>query len=215
MTGIREQNKQSFRRAAASLATSLVDGGYRSVLFASATPGEGCTTVVHEIASQLAQEFGLHTLVIELDVEYPGYAARLGMESAKSLAAIASGEQAMRDCIQTVPEGYSLIPGHDPTRATRRYVDLATTLRNMLSELENDYDCILLDTPPISDRAEALRLGAVVPRLMLVVEAGKTRSEVIDDVKRQLGSEGIAIIGAVLNKHPRFIPNWIYRWLIG
>jgi len=215
MKAVANRDKESFRRAAASLATSMADGGYRSVLFASATHGEGCSTVVHEIARQLVQEFGLRTLVIELDLDSPGSAVQHGIEGVKGVAAIAAGEQSARDCVQTTEDGYSLIPGHDSTQRTRRRVDLASTVRTILSELESEYDCVLLDTPPVSDRAEAMRVCAVVPRVMLVVEAGRTRAEVIERVKRQLDSEGVAIIGAILNKHRGYIPNWIYRWLMG
>jgi len=215
MAGVRAQNTESFQRAAASLATSMADGGYRSILFASAVHGEGCTTVVHEIARQLAQQFGLRTLVIELDLDQPGYAARLGLRGTNTVAAIAAGERTARDCVQTVAENYSLIAGHDPSRAIRPRVDLNATLGSILAELEDDYDCILLDAPAITDRAEALTVCAVVPRLMLVVAAGKTRSEVIERVKRQLEVEGVTIIGAILNKHRRLIPDWIYRWLVG
>lgn len=208
-------DSESFRRAAASLATSMADGGFRSVMIASATHGEGCTTVVHEIAARLAQDFHLRTLVVELDLDSPGYAADHGLEGMKGVAAIAAGEQSARDCVQQTRDDYAIIPGHDPGKADGRRVDLAATVRTILGELESEYDCVLLDTPPVSDRADVLRVCAVVPRLLMVVEAGRTRSEVIERVRRQLDAEGVTILGAVLNKQRRYIPRWIYRWLVG
>jgi Mrp family chromosome partitioning ATPase len=76
------------------------------------------------------------------------------------------------------------------------------------------FDVILIDTPPVLQHADAIAATAVVPNVVLVIEAGRTRYEMLDRVRSELSDAGATIVGNILNKHKRFIPGWIYRALV-
>jgi Mrp family chromosome partitioning ATPase len=105
-----------------------------------------------------------------------------------------------------------VIPGGSG-RAANPHPQLASGLKRVLSEVEEAFDVVLVDAPPLLTQADAIIAGTVVPRLILVVEAGRTNYEVLERVKRELATEDIRVAGTVLVKHKRFIPRWIYWWL--
>ena len=90
----------------------------------------------------------------------------------------------------------------------------ANMLRRILQEVEGKYDIALIDVPAILDSPDAIAAGAVVPRMLLVAESGRSRYEILQRVKHEIEGANIALLGAILNKHRRFIPEWVYCWLV-
>jgi Mrp family chromosome partitioning ATPase len=136
----------------------------------------------------------------------------LGLDATRSVSAYAAGKATAADCIQATASGVFVIPASNaPVPAAQ----ITERLRQLMRDVAIDFDCVLIDVPPILEKTDAMVIGAVVPRLLLVVEAGRTRHEVVLRAKKELQGEKVEIIGTVLNKHRHFIPLWIYRWLIG
>jgi uncharacterized protein involved in exopolysaccharide biosynthesis/Mrp family chromosome partitioning ATPase len=83
---------------------------------------------------------------------------------------------------------------------------------NLLSLWKREYRFVLLDMPAIEETigAGSLKLADGV---ILVVEAGRTRWEVIQQAKEILTQAQVNILGVVLNKRQFPIPEWLYRTL--
>jgi uncharacterized protein involved in exopolysaccharide biosynthesis/Mrp family chromosome partitioning ATPase len=83
---------------------------------------------------------------------------------------------------------------------------------NLLSLWKREYSFVLLDMPAIEETigGGSLKLADGV---ILVVEAGRTRWEVIQQAKEMLTQAQVNILGVVLNKRQFPIPEWLYRTL--
>jgi Mrp family chromosome partitioning ATPase len=90
----------------------------------------------------------------------------------------------------------------------------AAVLGRVLEEYGAQYDFVLVESPPVLESADTLIAASLVPRAVIVAEAGQTRYEVVERVRRDLERAGATILCGVLNKHQRSIPAWVYRWLI-
>ena len=204
----------SFRRAALFLATAVREEHLESVLFSSPRGREGATTSVLNIARELKDSFGIRPLVVELNRGRPALCRLFRLDREKTIEAI-DGDTTARACVQRTPQGLEVIPASDRKRDARRPFRIDETLRRILDEVRQSYDLVLADAPPVLDRADAIIAGDIVPRMMLVVRAGRTRYEMIDRIRRDLSSRNITILGAILNRHRRFVPAWIYRIITG
>jgi Mrp family chromosome partitioning ATPase len=98
-----------------------------------------------------------------------------------------------------------------PTGVVRELVE---AVAEMLKGTEAQYDIVLIDSPPVLETADTLVLGQLVPQTVLVVEAARTRYEVLERAKSELAQANMVLVGTVLSKQRRYIPNWIYRWLV-
>ena len=72
---------------------------------------------------------------------------------------------------------------------------------------------IVIDSAPIDTSDEGLELCAVVDGVVMVVEAEKTRSHVISNLKERIVRNGGKLLGVVFNKQHHYIPEWIYKQL--
>ena len=199
---------ESYRKAALFLSKMVADGR-RTLLFCSARRREGTTTAVLSLAHQLQDSYGLRPLVIELNRRKPAMARLFKLDPTQTLSDALDRVRPIADCIQTTASGLAVIAGAPGRSAHPR---LASGLARVLTEVEHTFDVVLIDAPPILRQADAIIAGTVVPRLILVVEAGRTNYEVLARVKRELTTEDIRIAGTVLVKQKRFIPRWIYWW---
>lgn len=204
---------ESYRRVAAFLATAVREKRFDSVLVASSTQGEGTTTVVARVADLLRDRFGLRPLLVELNQRRPVYARRFGLDPGLCLAAIAGGERPVKSCVQHTPRGLPVIVAGAARPGQEAETGAAVVLKRILSEVADDFDLVIVDAPPVLEQADAVSAGAVVPRIVLVVEAGRTSYEVVDRARQALAANDINVVAAVLTKQPRVIPEWIYRWL--
>jgi len=195
------------------VAVAVRERRYKSVLVASPSRGEGTTTISLSLAVQLRESFDLRPLVIEMNRRRPAFARLFGIDAKIGLTSIAAGESSVSKAIQPGPRGISLIPVGPRVRRGEPLPDLTRSLCRVLQETEENFDAILVDAPPILEDPDVVAWAAVVPRLLLVVKAGRTRFEVVERVRRELEDavNGFSVVGAILNQQPRFIPGWLYR----
>jgi Mrp family chromosome partitioning ATPase len=208
---MRSKDQASFPRTALYLANAVREGQLRSVLFASPSGREGTTTAVISIADELRQRYGLRPIVIELSPRRSALRALYRLDASSSLEEFAVGSKDLQACIHSTGAGVALLLSS--ANGCRPVPSIADMLRRVLHEIEGKYDIALVDAPAILGSPDAIAAGAAVPRMLLVVESGHTRYEILQRVKREIEAANITLLGTILNKHRRFIPEWIYRWI--
>jgi Mrp family chromosome partitioning ATPase len=75
------------------------------------------------------------------------------------------------------------------------------------------YDWIVLDCPPVTVYPDAVNLSAASGTGVLVIQAEKTRLEVVEEANSILQDSGLDLLGAVLNRRKYHVPEFIYRRL--
>ena len=85
--------------------------------------------------------------------------------------------------------------------------------RSLLEYLRSQYNHIFIDIPPLVQDAEALRLSELCDGMILTVNSGSTRWEVLREAKNLLHKTHVPLIGGILNKRKHYIPNWLYNTL--
>ena len=204
---------ENFRKAALLLASAARDGRYRTVLFSSAREGEGTTTATLGVARQLRDYYGMNPLIIELNQRRPALLEMFQLDPAHSWEAMDDAGLSAKQCLQLTPGGLSVIAAHADAAVVVEGPDIAGVLRRLLEGVGEDFDVVLIDTPPILEEACAIGVASVVPQLILVVEARRTSYALLERVKAEVASGNLTIVGTILNKHKRYIPGWFYRWL--
>jgi Mrp family chromosome partitioning ATPase len=80
-----------------------------------------------------------------------------------------------------------------------------------LKEAKRHYTFVLLDSAPALRSSLTRMISSKTDGSIVVAEANRTRWEVINELKRQLYSDGARVVGCFLNKRRLFIPKWAYR----
>lgn len=204
----------ALREAATFLAVRARQEQVREFVVASASTGEGVATVAAGVARELRRELGLRVLLAEFDLEHPSLAILLGLDPERGVQAVADGRLGAADAVQNGPDGLEVVvatPEAPPVTAARAVAALDGLRRGPAEGC----DLLLVEAPALLTGGLAIALAKQIPRVVLVVEADRTRLEVLQRVTRDLEQAGIRLVAAVLNKQRRVLPGWLHRWVAG
>ena len=192
--------EQQYRRLAVGLITAALDRPFKRVLFTSAQHGEGRTSVVLNLAGTLARA-KKRVLVIDTDFVRPSVMRLLGLDSEVGIAEVFTHDARLEDAAITIlPLGFTVL-------VTREAIDspaeilASAEFQELLNLLEQDFDFILFDSPPLLDSADANLLTRMVDTTLLVIRPGKTSTTQMAKAVAMLDREDIS--GVVLNRVPK------------
>ncbi|MDY3920525.1 MAG: AAA family ATPase [Candidatus Limivivens sp.] len=166
------------------------------VYITSAAQSEGKTTVTAYLAVQLA-EIGMKVLVIDFDTRNP----KLGglflnkVEYDHSMNALYRGETTREEAITSLTGNLDILPAV----LERKPLPLDDALLNMVSELQENYDVVLMDTAPVGQVADTMSLNQLADVALLVVRFDGASLESIRDALTRLDKSGTRIMGCVVN----------------
>jgi len=84
-------------------------------------------------------------------------------------------------------------------------------LRPRLIGLRDEFEFILIDSPPFLGSRDASLLGETAHGVVLVMQAGSARLESARKAKHELESVNVRLLGTVLNNREFPVPERIYR----
>jgi polysaccharide biosynthesis transport protein len=171
----------------------------RSVLITSALPGEGKSTLALSLGAASAEQ-GKRTLVIDGDLRQPSMEklAKLdpGIGLAEVLAQVSDWKKAIRP-IPGRPELFVLGAGmRKPVVSALR----GPQMREILAQATQEFDLVVLDSPPLLGCAEALELAAAAEITVLSVRSGRTEMKTVGLAVDTLRRVNVPIAGIVLNE---------------
>jgi succinoglycan biosynthesis transport protein ExoP len=191
-----------------NLRTSLIwsDGGeaLKTLVVTSAAPGEGKTLTAANLAVTLAYD-GLRVLLVDCDIRRPRVHGLFRLPRSPGLMEVliasngAGGPSALPAAVrETSVTGLSVLPcGALPSNAA--HLLSGTRMRILLQELQEQYDIIVLDTPPVLATADAGIVASLTDGVLLVVRAGTTDRNAAQRAYQQLANVGARVVGTVLN----------------
>jgi capsular exopolysaccharide synthesis family protein len=173
---------ESFRSVRTNLEYLPIPDGGKVVLVTSYRPNEGKTFCSVNLSAILAKA-GKKVLLLELDLHKPKVGKGLNMSSPVGLSGILVGKANVADCIQhTQVENFDvLLSGPTPPNASE--LVLSKRLAELLEYGRQQYDYVMIDTPPVGLITDALVMMKHVDATLFVVN---TRFANRDHVKNAL-----------------------------
>jgi Mrp family chromosome partitioning ATPase len=184
------------------------------IMFSSAHPGEGKTTVCGGFAVTLAQNFGRSVLILDGDRDH-ALTRRFGSEGGATVSSLDKSPETVlqgakrfgaRGAIVVVPIA-SLV---GLANADSPELDLIATIKDKLAKT---FEYILIDAPSVADVPWSPSIGRTADGVILVIEAERTRWPVVMNAKLEFENSGAKVLGVFLNKRRFYIPPRIYRYL--
>jgi len=206
---------ESFRSLRTNIQFSALDKNIKTIVLTSATPQEGKTAVAANLAIAMAQG-GLRTLLVDTDLRRPSIHRIFGLDASPGVTELLLSNYDFSDAIRTVTDimmgrmsmdKIMLTPGIDNLHIiTCGTVPLnpaelmqSEKFKGFIDEIHDQYDVILLDTPPLVSAADASILTMKTDGALLVYRAGKVARNILKRAKAQLEQVNANIIGVVLN----------------
>lgn len=188
---------EAYRTLRANLQFARLDRDVRTLLITSAGEGDGKTTVTANLALALA-EGGQRVLLIDADLRRPSVHRLFDLPTAPGLSNALLQDSGELPIMTTSVPGLSILTAGDPPPNPGEFV-ASPRLARLLARVRSDFDCVLVDTPPVSLVADAAVLAPSVDGVVLVVSAGRTKRDLARRAKEQLDKVGARLLGVVLN----------------
>jgi len=190
---------EAVRRVRANLLLSSAADGCRTVVVTSTAPREGKTMVSTNLALALAQG-GLRVVLVDADLRRPRIHLQLGMDAGPGLTTVLTGLDTLDRTMRQLP-GTSLSvltagvhpPNPPELLSSARY-------RALLTTLQERFDWVVIDSPPIMAVADAALLAKDATGILFVVGAEMAAGDTVREAVDQMASARVPILGAVLNK---------------
>jgi tyrosine-protein kinase Etk/Wzc len=184
-----------------NLSFSLAENPPRVLAFTSGLPGEGKTTNAVNLSLALAHR-GSTVLLVDCDLRRGLLHTVFEGPREPGLTNLLWGQVSFEDARRRIavdPDGVLdyLTTGGLPPNPTSLVE--SPTMRNLLTWWRDQYDYVILDTPPVNVITDAALLGAHADGVVLVARAGVTHATSLGYALEQLRRVRAQVLGVVLS----------------
>ena len=190
---------EAYKVIRTSIQFAKAGNSLKTIAITSCTPDEGKSTTAANLAIVLTQT-GKRVLLMDCDMRNPTVHKNFKLSNKVGLSSCISLGTELAEAVQEteIENLDALTSGVIPPNPSELLG--SERMQAILARAQEEYDYVLLDTPPVLPVTDTLVLGSLVDGLILVLDSGEIKVEMARDVKNQLMHAGANILGVVLNK---------------
>ena len=190
----------------------LPDTPEKTIMFIGAQGAEGVSTVVREFARMAATRLDKTVLIMDAAHMNPTQHLNFNFKGGQSWKdTIKRGESLDKACHRTGNPNIFIAPFAHPTLARQPYDHPAAT--SFLHGLQKKFDLILIDCSPAASSPDSIAISRCTDGVILVMEAERTRYQVVENIRNKIVRNGGNVLGVVFNKRRYHIPDFLYNRL--
>ncbi len=217
--GSRSAQSEQFRLLRANIQFLQAGRPNQVMLITSGLPDEGKSFITLNLGLTLALA-DKKTVLLELDLRRPKLLRYLQLEAARSVGISTyligqhSADQLLK-ATQLHPNLYAISSGPLPPNPGELL--LHARLDELLAQLRRQFDCILLDTPPVGIVADALLLGRLADSALYIVRHNQTQKNslsALQEIQRDNKLPQVAAVfnGVKMQRHDGYYRKYGYRY---
>ena len=188
---------EQYRHLAAALHKAQVEFGYRSVMVTSALQSEGKTLTASNLALTLSHSYQRRVLLIDADLRKPRLREMFMLPEGAGLTDSLSLPRGGKLPIHQVSPTLWVLTAGRPTNDPMSTL-VSKSMKQLLDDARDEFDWVIVDTPPIAILPDANLLAAMVDTALLVVSAFSTPYPMVQRAAQAIGTT--RILGVVLNR---------------
>lgn len=189
---------ESLQKLIVNLEYANIDQKYKVIQFTSSMQAEGKTTLISNVAYLLAQR-GKKVLMVDLDLRRPKINRIFSVINKLGLTDYLLGKIEKKDLIQHSEDKVDFIISGEKTTSVVQVLQ-SQKLQDLFNELKQEYDYILLDTPPVIVVSDALLVNKVADGIIFVVAHGLGRKSMVKEAISSLTRNNVPIIGIAMTQ---------------
>jgi succinoglycan biosynthesis transport protein ExoP len=173
----------------------------RIVGITSALPNEGKSTITAALA-QIIAHAGKRVIMVDCDLRNPSLSTNLAPNASAGIVEVLSGAQSLEETIWRDPKtNLAFLPSAKRTPLFHTSEILSSEQTGKLfDKLRGSYDYVIVDLPPLAPIVDVRATTPLIDCFILVVEWGRTRTDVVQHALHTAPNVYEALVGTVLNK---------------
>lgn len=201
LSGVRSPVAEQFRNLRTNLNFVLGTGeNKKTVLITSSMSGEGKSFISLNLAMTYAL-LGKRTVLLDLDLRRPKLGRYLDQKDKPGISNFLAGEKSMAELPSELSFGQQNLHfiNSGPVPPNPAELLLQPAMDELISWLKENYDYVLLDTPPIGLVTDAQVLGKYADASLYIIRHGFTFKEQVDMLDKLHKEKKLSGLGIVLN----------------
>ncbi|WP_414047248.1 CpsD/CapB family tyrosine-protein kinase [Macrococcus equi] len=190
---------EQFRTLRSNILFTSADVEIKRLMITSSEQGEGKSTVSSNLALAFSQA-GYRTLLIDADLRRPTQHKLFQEINNKGLSNVIAGQIAFNDAVHKDIAPYLDLLTSGPIPPNPSELLGSGAMVNLVQSLNEHYDFIIFDAPPVLAVTDAQVIGNLVNGSLLVVNSRNTHRDKVIDSKTQLEKSSAKVLGVVLNE---------------
>lgn len=188
---------EAYKTIRTNLLFVLAQSNRKCVTFSSAGPAEGKSTTSVNVAIAFSQ-LGIKVLLIDGDLRKPTVYKKMKLSNKVGLSSVLAGFSTFDNAVISVNKSLDVLTS-GPLPPNPSEILSSSAMEILLDDLEEKYDYIIIDTPPINIVSDALVVAQKTSGIVMVVKENFTTYE---DVKKALSAielTNVKLLGSVIN----------------
>ena len=146
---------------------------------------------------------------MDLDFKNPSINSYLPFDVEKGLVDILLGGASLEEClVDLYIENFFILPAGRPFENSSQLLSLLE-MKKILLKVEQEFDYVIIDTPPVLPAADMNVLSTLVDGIFFVVQCGNTSKNIVKKAFDSLPSK--KILGVILNEaEDRLVNDYLY-----
>jgi succinoglycan biosynthesis transport protein ExoP len=191
---------EAYRSLRTSLQFARQANELRTLLVTSPAAAEGKTSTLANLGAVFAQA-GERVALVSCDLRRPRLGQFFDIAEHSGMTTVLLGQQTLEQALQQVP-GYDCLwvlgAGAVPPNPAE-LLD-GPRAREIFTALRENFDLVLVDSPPVLPVTDALVLSKYADATLLVVAAGQTRRGELQRAAERFAQANSPVVGIVLNE---------------
>ncbi|MCB1431884.1 MAG: polysaccharide biosynthesis tyrosine autokinase [Alphaproteobacteria bacterium] len=177
-----------------------VDRPRKIILFSSALPGEGKSTLASNLAQHAAVS-GERVVLIDMDLRHPALSQVYAPQATKGVVDVALGEAELKHVLRfDKATGLSILPAPVTHGLTHSAEILGSRrIKEMLQQLSSVFDLVIIDASPLLPVTDGRVLIDYVDAMVLVVKWEETKRDAVEAALDLCYGLDDKLIGVALN----------------
>lgn len=190
---------ESFQKIIINLDYANIDQKIKVVQFTSTLASEGKSTFVSNLAYLLGQK-NKKVILLDLDLRKPKMQRVFNVPNKDGLTDYLAGKISYENLIQHSESfGFDFIVAGEKTTAVVNVLE-SSKMKELLAKLRENYDYVLLDTPPVIAVSDALYVARNADGVIFIVAQGVAKKSLVKEAIQTLKTNNVHIIGTVLTQ---------------
>lgn len=206
----RDPISEGYRTLRTNLTFAAVDGGLKSILVTSATPEDGKSVTIANLAIVFAQA-GKQVVLVDTDLRRPVQHEFFGLQNRGGVTEtiLESRAPVYKYLQETMIPNLLVLPSGPPPPNPAELLG-SQRMGEVYDALLEEADIVLFDTPPVLSVTDAAVLAPKVSGCLLVVKSGKTKREALVQMTNTLEASNAKLYGVVVNMVKRGRGSYYY-----
>jgi len=198
------------------LVKAALDRGHRHIGITSPTKGCGKTVVSANLALSFARNPQTHLMLVDLDMRSPKLSRLMNLRDRRSIRWLLEREVSAQEYLLRAGPHFALALNAEIVHDSAELLQAQETAK-AVEAMDRAFapDIVIYDLPPLLVGDEAMSFVPNLDAVLMVIAAGQTRPDHIEECETLLGEE-TNLLGVLLNKaDPNAESNYYYNYGYG